>query len=209
MSFESVRAAYGSRVSDYVDVVGRIDQVDQADLELIEDWARGIDGPILDVGCGPGQWTDHLAGLGLDVAEFVEHARRTYTDGRYRVGRAEDLHVEDGALGGVLAWYSLIHVEPDHIGAPLAELARCIRPGGGLALGFFTDSVVAPFDHAVDIAYYWPIDVLVSRVEDAGFTVTHTGSRADRPERTHAEILASRRRERPRGAVAGNGAVVA
>ncbi|WP_080796804.1 hypothetical protein [Corynebacterium pacaense] len=26
-------------------------------------WARGISGPVPDVGCGPGQWTDFLGGV--------------------------------------------------------------------------------------------------------------------------------------------------
>lgn len=198
MSLESVRGAYGARAREYVELVGRIEHVAAPDVALVERWARRIEGPVLDVGCGPGQWTHHLAGLGMDVEgldpvpEFIESARATFPDERYRVGRAEALGVDKGSLGGVLAWYSLIHTGPEQIGAVLTEFARCIRPGGGLAVGFFTSSMLEPFEHAITTAYYWPVDVLTSKVEAAGFVVTHAESRMDRPARSHGAILATR-----------------
>src|SRR5699024_7157353 len=98
------------------------------------------------------QWTHYLVGLGIDtegvdpVSEFIENARETYPGVRYRVGEAESLGVDDGLLGGILAWYSLIHTAPEQISTTLTEFARAIHPGGGLALGFFTGPKVEPFE---------------------------------------------------------------
>ncbi len=198
MSFEQVCAAYGARADDYIEAVGRIDHVATADLTAVTSWARSIDGLILDVGCGPGQWTAHLAGLGLDVAgldptpQFVDRARAAHPGLTFWVGRAEQLGVVDSSVGGILAWYSLIHLQPELIGQALTECARVLRPGGGLALGFFTGADLAPFDHAVTTAHFWPVDLLCAEVTAAGFVVTHTESRTDRPGRTHALILALR-----------------
>ncbi len=198
MSFQSVRAAYGSRASEYVKAVGSIEDAAAPDLALVAQWARSIAGAVLDVGCGPGQWTHYLAGLGVDVegvdpvAEFIESAQVTYPADRYRLGRAEAVDTDDGALGGVLAWYSLIHTDPALISAVFDEFARCIRSGGGLALGFFTGEELEPFEHAITTAYCWPIDLLTYEVEAAGFIVTHTESRTVRPERRHGAILARR-----------------
>lgn len=130
---------------------------------------------------------------GIDpVPEFVERANARYPGARYRLGRAEDLGVEDASLGGVLAWYSLIHLLPDQISAPLAEFARCVRPGGGLGIGFFAGQVLEPFDHAVMTAYYWPVEVLASHIERAGFAITHTETRTDAGARPHGALLAVR-----------------
>ena len=42
----------------------------------------------------------------------------------------ESLPVEDGALGGVLAHYSVIHTPPGELPELLAELVRVLAPGG-------------------------------------------------------------------------------
>ncbi|GAB3544866.1 hypothetical protein GCM10027404_02350 [Arthrobacter tumbae] len=198
MSLRSVRSCYGARANEYIEVVGSIEHAAIPDLALVEKWAHGIEGLVLDVGCGPGQWTHHLTSIGVDaegidpVAEFIESAQITYPAGRYRLGRAEALEMDAGVLGGVLAWYSLIHIDPEQISTALDEFARCIRSGGGLALGFFTGPTLEPFNHEITTAYYWPIDLLTREVEAAGFTVTHTESRTDRSKRTHGAILATR-----------------
>ncbi|GAB2506060.1 hypothetical protein CATRI_00165 [Corynebacterium atrinae] len=192
---DSVRAQYSARASEYIAALGSIQQVSPVDLAFIETWARNLDGLVLDVGCGPGHWTHFLTSLGLTVEgidpvpEFINSARATYPGVRFRVGRGDDLDVADGSLGGVFAWYSLIHVHP---GAALLEFARCLRPGGGLALGFFTGPQLAPFDHAITTAYYWPVDLLTAEVEAAGFTVTQCETRTDPGSRPHGAILAIR-----------------
>lgn len=191
-------AAYGARADEYIDAVGYIDHAEDVDVTRIGEWAQSVDGPVLDVGCGPGQWTHWLATQGLDIdgtdpaQEFIDHARRKYPGVRYSVGRAEELDAASASIGGVLAWYSLIHSAPDEVATALGEFARCVRPGGGLLLGFFTAAEHKAFDHAVTTAYHWPLDALEKPVEDAGFTVTHAATRSGRPERTHGEIIAVR-----------------
>lgn len=199
MTTDSVAAAYAARAEDYIDAVGRIDHAAAADRELILDWALGCTVPLLDVGCGPGQWTDWLSShgvqiLGVDPAlKFVERARLSYPAASYRLGQADDLGEDASSLGGVLAWYSLIHSEEPGVRSALSEFARCVRPDGGLLLGFFAGDKHEPFDHAVTTAYYWPVDELAALVEDAGFAVTHTATRTQEGARMHGEITAVRR----------------
>lgn len=181
--------AYSRRASEYIEAVGKIEHAEAEDREYLLEWARGIRGRLLDGGRGPGQWTDFLRDYGVDVegldpsTAFVEHARTSYPLSRYRLGRADSLGVESESLGGVLAWYSLIHTEPSEIDTVLAEFARTVQPGGGLLIGFFAGTKLEPFEHAITTAYYWPVDALVERVERAGFTVVETRLR----ERTRLE----------------------
>ncbi|GAA4751821.1 class I SAM-dependent methyltransferase [Gordonia alkaliphila] len=190
---------YAARADEYIAAVGRIEHTDPADRALLQQWAATVNGPILDVGCGPGQWTEYLTAAGADIAgidpvpEFIDRARADYPHFRFDVGRAEQLPVADRTLGGILAWYSLIHTPPEQIGAALAEFARCLRPDGRLALGFFTGTRQDRFAHAVQPAYRWPVDLLVSVLETAGFRVDHTETRSGRPDRDHGAILAARR----------------
>lgn len=97
-------------------------------------------------------------------------------------------------MGGILAWYSLIHTEPEQIGDILTEFARCLRPEGSLMVGFFEGVTREPFDHAVTRVYRWPVQELTNRVEAAGFTVTDTQTRTDPGSRPHGAIVAQRLR---------------
>ena len=194
-----VHDAYASRASEYIELFSLIDAAAELDRERVLAWAQSVDGPILDVGCGPGQWTRFLYDHGIDVegvdpvAAFVDEARTRDPGGAYRIGHAERLDVEPASLGGVLAWFSLIHTEPDRIGEPLQEFARCLRPGGGLAIGFVEGANLEPFDHAVVTAYFWPIGELAARVQQAGFVVTETYARDEPGTRRQGMIVAQRR----------------
>lgn len=108
MSLDGVRDAYDARALEYVALLGRIENTDELDRRLILEWARSTSGLLLDVGCGPGQWTNYLreAGIaveGVDPAPaFIDSARATYPDSSYRVASAEGLGIDSGSLGGVL-----------------------------------------------------------------------------------------------------------
>jgi SAM-dependent methyltransferase len=199
VTIREVSGAYGARSAEYIGLFGDIDAAAGADRDAVLAWARGITGPVIDVGCGPGQWTHYLSMHGLDVEgidptpEFVEAAQRRYSGDRFRIGQAEHLDVEDASLGGILSWYSLIHTDPVGIDVALREFARSLRLRGGLALGFFEGPELLPFDHAVTTAYYWPLDLLSARVEEAGFIVTGEQARTDPGVRRQGLILAERR----------------
>ncbi|MEU2337528.1 class I SAM-dependent methyltransferase [Streptomyces sp. NPDC013172] len=131
---------------------------------------------VADVGCGPGHLTAMLHDLGLNACGFdlspgmVEHARRTHPALRFDEARMEALPVEDGALGGVLAHYSMIHTPPGELPALLAEQARVLAPGGLLLVSFFATDGPEPvrFDHKVTPAYSWPVGRFVELLAGAG-----------------------------------------
>jgi len=196
-------AAYAARAEEYTALFGSMDAVHDDDRDLVERWAAGLTGHVVDAGCGPGHWTDFLACRGLDVegvdlAEpFLERARAAYPGVPFRRAALDDLGVPDGALGGVLAWYSVIHTPPDAVDDVLSELARAVAPGGGLLLGFCRGPRVEPFDHAVATAWFWPVDELAAHVERAGFDVVGTAERTDPGARPHGAIRARRHEPAP------------
>ncbi|MGC7098486.1 class I SAM-dependent methyltransferase [Amycolatopsis lurida] len=96
------------------------------------------EGPVADIGCGPGHVTAHLAGLGVDAfgidlsPAMIEVARRDHPGLRFEVGSMTELDLAPGSVGGVLAWWSLIHIPDDEIPLVLGHFRRVLRPGGPL-----------------------------------------------------------------------------
>jgi SAM-dependent methyltransferase len=195
---DHISEAYGTRAAEYIERLGSVDAMHPSDRALIASWGEQLEGAALDAGCGPGHWTNFLAERGVDVRgvdltpAFVEHARRSYPELRFATGSLEALDASDASLGGVLAWYSLIHHAPDAIGPALDEIARVLRPGGLLLLGFFEGPAIEPFGHAVTTAYRWPVAELSERLRASGFDVVETHTRTGVGYRPHAAVVARR-----------------
>ena len=194
----TVTAAYGAAAPLYIERIGAADLADAEDRELVRSWAAEVHGPVLDAGCGPGHWSAFLQALGVQVEgvdatpEFVEHARRAWPGVDFRIGDLRRLDLADRSLGGIFAWFSLIHTDPEEVPAVLSGFARALRPGGSLLLGFFSGDRLQRFDHRVVTAWHWPVERMATTVEAAGLVV---GDRRDRPApngRRNASILARR-----------------
>jgi SAM-dependent methyltransferase len=200
MGIEAGRA-YSRRAVEYIERLGTMAAVHPSDRQLVDSWANTVGGPVIDAGCGPGQWTNHLVergvvASGVDLSpEFIDHARSRYAGVSFEVGDLDDLGAADESVGGVLAWYSLIHHDPRTIHVPLDEFSRVLRPGGGLLLGFFVGSAIEAFDHAVVGAYRWPVLALSEQLDAAGFDVieAHTRTVSSAGARPHGAIVAQRR----------------
>ncbi|GAA3870275.1 class I SAM-dependent methyltransferase [Saccharothrix violaceirubra] len=117
-------------------------------LALFADLVREAGGgPVADVGCGPGEVAAHLRGLGVDVfgvdlsPGMVDLARRSHPDLRFEVGSMTELDLPDGSLGGLLAWWSVIHVPDEEVPTVFAHFHRVLRPGTPVQIGFHVGDV--------------------------------------------------------------------
>jgi SAM-dependent methyltransferase len=99
-------------------------------------------GRIADMGCGPGHVARFLSELGVNVLgvdvspAMVQVARRLNPGLPFE--RSDMLHLQfpENAFAGIVAFYSLIHIEPSRIPQALAELFRVLAPGGRLLASF-------------------------------------------------------------------------
>ena len=197
---QPVRDAYAAMAKPYIDLCEGGDWPDDDDdVALVERHLTGLDGPVLDLGCGPGHWTARLHSLGADVTgidlvpEFIAHARAAHPESTYRLGTMTALDVADHSVAGLLSWYSTIHLPPAELDGVLAEFRRVLSSSGVLVVGFFASAdVVAPFDHKVVTAYRWPVDVLARRLAAAGFVEVERRQHqvAGRPDRRYAALVA-------------------
>ncbi|MFD7701993.1 class I SAM-dependent DNA methyltransferase [Streptomyces caelestis] len=140
----ATRAFYDAVAEDYAalfrdQLAGR-----PLDRALLAGFAElvGEGGRVADLGCGPGEVTAHLASLGLsvlglDLSEgMLAIARREHPGLRFEQGSMRNLDLPDGALAGVVSWYSTIHTPQDELPAVYAEFRRVLEPGGHLLLAF-------------------------------------------------------------------------
>lgn len=135
-SYDVIASLYHQRLAHELDAK----PLDRAMLASFAELVRGR--PVADIGCGTGRVTAYLSGLGADVSGIdlspgmIAVAREQYPGLRFEVGSMLNLDLPDGTLGGVLAWYSTVHVPDDQLPLAFAEFRRILAPGGYLLLAF-------------------------------------------------------------------------
>jgi SAM-dependent methyltransferase len=138
-SYDAVAEDYAVWIRDEL----AVKPLDRAVLGAFAELVRAAGaGPVADIGCGPGRVTAHLDGLGLSVfgidlsPRMVAVARTTYPGLRFDEGSMMALPLQDGVLGGIVAWYSIIHIPDELLPGVLAEFHRVLAPGGYVQLAF-------------------------------------------------------------------------
>jgi ubiquinone/menaquinone biosynthesis C-methylase UbiE len=114
---------------------------------------------------------------------MVALARRTYPELRFEEGSMMALDIAGGTLGGVLSYYSIIHVALERRREVLAEFCRVLAPGGMLMLVFQVgDERGHRTDfHGTPVSVDWyrqQPDDLAELLREAGFAPWTTAVRA-------------------------------
>ena len=151
-SYDAIAEAYTDWVADELTAKPHDRAVLGAFSELV--LATGS-AEVLDIGCGPGRITSFLAALGLTPSgldlspAMIELARGLYPNLDFGLGTMSALPHAEASFGGLVAWYSIIHVPDDELPVVFAEAARVLRPGGWFQLAFQLGNRV---DHHSDLA---------------------------------------------------------
>ncbi|MEV0647794.1 class I SAM-dependent methyltransferase [Phytomonospora sp. NPDC050363] len=174
------RFAYDTVAADYAATLEGLHDESPLEKALLAAFAEVVSGEVVEVGCGPGRMTGPLHELGVNVfgvdlsPGMVAVARERHPNLRFEVGSMAALDIADGTLGGVVAWYSIIHTPPERLPAVFAEFARVLAPGGHLLLAFqvgdYRKRVERGYGHEVGLdAYRLLPDKIVPQLAEAGF----------------------------------------
>lgn len=188
------RSGYDAAAEAYADHLG--DELDGKPLDraLLAMFAEEV-GPgaeVLDVGCGPGNITAHLAGLGLAAAGLdlspgmIDVAHHRYPELSFDVGSVLELPAT-GRFAGAVAMYSLIHFDLDTLQVALERIQGALRPGAPVLVTFHIGEEVRHLEElfgvavTLDFTFFTVEDVLV-RLDRAGFVVGSVTTRAPYPD---------------------------
>lgn len=187
-----MRASYDAIASRYARAITPIDRK-PLDLAQIERFLHGLpEGPVWDLGCGPGDATRVLRRRRNDVTGWdlspgmIHEARAADPGGRYEVGDMTALPVPATPLAGLTAFYSLIHVPPDRVAATLRGWLDLLRPGGLLLLavheGATSQRLATMLGEPVDLDFhFFAAEELAAVVAAQGFSVEHLDLREPDP----------------------------
>jgi SAM-dependent methyltransferase len=189
--YDRVAAEYAARIFDEL-------QHKPLDRELLDRFAeevRGI-GPACDLGCGPGHVARYLherrlAVIGVDLSPgMIAQAQRLSPEIPFRQGTMLALDFEDESLGGIAAFYSIIHVPRDQLATAFAEMRRVLRPDGLLLVAYHLGSEDMHLDEwfgeqvSMDV-YFFDRAEIEQRLTHAGFTVEESLVREPYPDVEH------------------------
>jgi len=190
-SYDELAATYTERL--FTELAGK--PLDRHLLNRLAEDVRGH-GLVADLGCGPGHVARYLHDqgvrmLGIDLSpRMIDSARQRSPDIEFRVGDMRALDLPDGALAGIVAFYSLIHIGEPEMGATLRELRRVLAPGGLLLVAFHIGEETVHRDElwghpvSLDFRFLMPSPV-VARLIEAGFVVLERVEREPYPEVEH------------------------
>ncbi|MEZ0363781.1 class I SAM-dependent methyltransferase [Mycobacterium sp. pUA109] len=204
--YDRTARGYAERFHDHLDDK----PVDRAMLAAFAGLvAAGDNTRVVDVGCGTGVATAILRELGVDAcgidlsANMIAEARRRNPGIDFGVGSLSHLELADASVGGVCAWYAIIHLPDEQLPAAFAEFHRVLAPGGLALLAFQVGDrprvLTEAFEEQVDLTFYRRRpDVVAAQLTAAGLPIYAQlvrGPDDDRFESTpHAYLIARKPR---------------
>jgi SAM-dependent methyltransferase len=190
-SYDAVARRYEARFLDELRDKPR-------DRELLAAFAESVSDPVVDIGCGPGQIGGFVRQrgrrvCGIDLSPEMVKRAKPRLDG-VLAADMRSLPLASGRVGGLVAFYSLIHLRRPELGLVLREFHRVLRPGGRALFSAHEGQGQVERDRFLDepvpvVATLFGLDELVDASRAAGLAVTLSERRAPYPSESETVRL--------------------
>jgi len=197
MIWEQLPSSYDAVAREYEATF--LDELDgkPQDQAFLREFTETASDPIVDLGCGPGQIGRFVRShgrtvFGVDISAEMAWLASGRLDGAL-VSDLRRLPFAGASLGGVVAFYSLIHLQRAELDSVLAEIHRVLRPGGRLLFSAHEGEGLVEqrefLGHAVPVvATLFTLDELVDATRRSGLHLTV----AERREPLNSELQTGR-----------------
>ena len=190
MSWERLRFSYDLVAAKYEERFRDELQGKARDRELLESFAGSVGDPIVEIGCGPGQVGVFVRErgrcvVGLDISHEMAKFASRRLDGAVTADM-RSLPLRMAAVGGILAFYSLIHLRRPELESVLRAFHRVLRPAGRILLSAHKgqgEVGVAEFlgEPAPVVATLFELAELTKSASAAGFDIIRAERREPYP----------------------------
>jgi len=179
---DKVAEAYNVVAKEYADKFCGEHEKKPLDREILYRFSQEVAGkrPIWDFGCGPGQTTQYLRDLGIEISgldiseKLLEQANVIHPDIIFRKGNILDLEFENESIAGIVAFYAIVHFSPEQVAKAFREIFRVLQPGGIFLFTYHIGEGVIHLDEFlgkdVDIDFmFFKTDFISFCIKEAGF----------------------------------------
>ena len=185
-----VRSSYDSAASAYAEHLFNELESKPLDRHLLNRFAEEVGGGrVADVGCGPGHVARYLSEHGVDAfgidlsPEMIRVAKKMSPGLSFQVGDMTALDLGDASIDGIVSFYSIVHLDSQHLTRVFAEWRRVLKSRGLVLVAFH----IGTESHHVDDMWgsevsldfqFHEIDSVVRALRGAGCEVLETSERA-------------------------------
>jgi len=181
-NLNKVENLYDTVAKEYAEEFSGEHEKKPKDQEILHRFSQEIGDrrPVWDFGCGPGQTTKYLKNLGIEISgldlskKILEQARTIHPGINFRKGNILELEFVDDSIGGVVAFYAIVHFTEEQVEIAFRETFRVLQPGG---LFLFTYHIREKTIHIeeflgknIDIDFtFFTTDFIFSCLKGSGF----------------------------------------
>jgi ubiquinone/menaquinone biosynthesis C-methylase UbiE len=135
---DKIENQYDTVAKEYTETFSSEHEKKPKDQEILHRFSIEIGDrrPVWDFGCGPGQTTEYLKNLGIEISgldlseKILEHARINHPEIRFRKGNILDLEFKNDSIAGIVAFYAIVHFTEEQVEIFCREVFRVLQPGG-------------------------------------------------------------------------------
>jgi ubiquinone/menaquinone biosynthesis C-methylase UbiE len=135
---DKVENLYDTVAKEYAETFSGEHEKKPKDQEILHRFSIEIGDkrPVWDFGCGPGQTTEYLKNLGIEISgldlsdKILEQARTIHPEIHFRKGNILELEFENDSIAGAVAFYAIVHFTKEQAWIACREVFRVLQPGG-------------------------------------------------------------------------------